>query len=145
MNRTRSAHDNGNRKGGRKTTSMRYNRYDDDFLINKKQTEELNAEMVIMGDLVADEKWQIINDSEHSWQEDHNLPEKEVDLEQSEIERRENTILTILEWMHDLQADEEETQSIQQVDISAGKLVGGRNSLSGWTATDQPLDINLTT
>ena len=42
-----------------------------------------------MGDLVADVEWQIINDSKHSWQEDHTVPEKEVDLEQSELERRE--------------------------------------------------------
>ena len=42
------------RRGGRKKTSMRYNRYGDDFLIHKKQPEELGAEMVNMGDLVAD-------------------------------------------------------------------------------------------
>ena len=69
------------------------------------------------------------------------LPEKEVDLERSEIERRENTNLRILEWMHDLQTDEKETQSIQQVDIIAGKHEKGRNSLFGWTATDRPLDV----
>ena len=53
--------------------------------------------MVDVGDLVADEEWQIINDSEHSWQEDHTSPEKEMDLEQSEMERREKTNLRILE------------------------------------------------
>ena len=128
-------------RDGRKKTSMRYNRYGDDFLIDKIQPEELGAEKVNMGDLVADEEWQIINDSEHSWYEDHTSAEKEVHLEQSEIERRENTNLRILEWMHGLQADDKETQSIQQVDISAGKHVKGGNSLCGWTATDRPLDI----
>ena len=110
---------------------MRYKRYGDDFLIDKTQPEELGAEMVNMGDLVADEEWQIINDSEHSWQEDHTLPEKEVDLVQCEIERRENANLRILEWIHGLQVDEKETQSIQQVDISVGKHVTGGNSLFG--------------
>ena len=76
----------------------------------------------------------------HSWQEDHTVPEREVDLEQSEIERRENTNLRILDRIHGLPADEEETLSIQQVDISAGKHVNGGNSLFGWTATDRPLD-----
>ena len=118
---------------------MSYNRYGDDFLIDKIQPEELGAEMVNMGVLVADKEWQIINDSEHSWQEDHTLPEKEVDLEQREIARRENTNLRILEWVHDLQADEKETQSIQQADISAGKHVKGGKSLFGWTAADRPL------
>ena len=43
--------------------------------------------------------------------------------------------------MHDLEVEEKETQSIQQVDISAGRHVKGRNSLFGWTATVRPLDI----
>ena len=49
-----------------------------------------------MSDLVADEEWQIINDSEHSWHVDHTVPEKEVDLEQSEVERRQNTNFRVL-------------------------------------------------
>ena len=44
-----------------------------------------------VGELVANEEWQIINDS------DHTMPEKELDLEQSEIEIRENSNLRILE------------------------------------------------
>ena len=64
-----------------------------------------------------------------------------MDLEQSEIERRENTNLRILEWIHGLPADEEETFSTQEVDISAGKHLKGGNSLFGWTATDRPLDV----
>ena len=40
------------------------------------------------------------------------MPEKEMDVEQSEIERRNNTNLRILDWIHGLQADEKETQSI---------------------------------
>ena len=42
------------RKGGRKKTGMRYNRYGDDFLVDKIQPEELGEEMVNVGDLVAD-------------------------------------------------------------------------------------------
>ena len=64
------------RKGGRKKTEMRYNRYGDNFLIDKIQPEELGEEMVNVSNLVADEEWQIINDGEHSWQEDHTSPEK---------------------------------------------------------------------
>ena len=80
------------RKGGRKKTGMRY-----DLLIDKIQPEELGKEMVNVGNLVADEEWQIVNDSEHSWQKD-----------QSEIYSRENTNLRLLEWMHGLQADDKE-------------------------------------
>ena len=43
------------RKWGCKMTGMRYNRYGDDFSIDKKQPEELGEEMMNVGDLVADE------------------------------------------------------------------------------------------
>ena len=62
-------------------------------------------------------------------------------MEQSEIERRENTNLRILEWMRDVKNRSDEGQSIQQVDISAEKHVKTENPLFGWTATDRPLDI----
>ena len=69
------------------------------------------------------------------------MPERELDLEQSEIERRENINLKIVEWMHNLEADEKEEQSIQQVDVSAKKHMKSENPLFGWTATDRPLEI----
>ena len=50
-----------------------------------------------MGEMSADDEWQIINDCEHYLQEDYSMPERETYLEQSEIERRENTNLRILE------------------------------------------------
>ena len=85
----------GLRQGDRKRTGMRYNRYGDDFLIGKTQPDEISEESVIVGELVADEEWQIINDSEPFLQEDYSVPEREVDLEQNEIERRENTNLRV--------------------------------------------------
>ena len=68
---------------------------------------------------MADDKWQIINDNEHYPQEDYSTPEQETDLEQSEIERRENTNLRILEWMRGVNDKGDEEPSIQQVDVSA--------------------------
>ena len=75
----------GTRSGNRKRTGMRYNRYGDDFLINKIQPDELSEELLSMGELVADDEWQIINDNKHYPQEDYSKPEQETDLEQSEI------------------------------------------------------------
>ena len=83
---------------------------------------------------------QIINDSENYPQEDSSTPELETDLEQSEIER-ENTILSILEWMRDVKSKRDEEQSNQQVDVSEGKHVKTEDPLFGWTATDRPLEI----
>ena len=91
----------GTRSGNRKRTGMRYNRYGDDFLIDKIQPDELCEELLSVGKLAADDEWQIINDSEHYPQEDYSTPEQKTALEQSEIERRENTNLRILEWMRD--------------------------------------------
>ena len=64
-----------------------------------------------------------------------------MDLEQSEIERRANTNMRVLEWMHNVETDEKEAQNIQQVDVSAMKHVKTGNPLFGWTATDRPLEI----
>ena len=77
----------------------------------------------------------------HYLQEDYSTPEQETDLEQSEIERRENTNLRILEWMRDIKSKGDEEQSIQQVDVSAEKPVKTKDPLFGWTATDRPLEI----
>ena len=85
------------RRGGCKKTSMRYNRYGDDFLIDKVKPEEIGADMVCMGDLVSDKEWLIINDNELFWQEDHSVPEREMNVEQSETEKREHTNLRVLE------------------------------------------------
>ena len=43
--------------------------------------------------------------------------------------------------MRDVKNGSEEGQSIQQVDISAGKYMKTEDPLFGWTATDSPLDI----
>ena len=104
----------GTRNGNPKRTGMRYNRYGDDFLIDKRQPDELSEELVNVGELVADEEWEIIIDSEHYLQEDHSIPEREIDLEQSEIERRENTNLRMLEWIRGLKSRGYEAKSIQQ-------------------------------
>ena len=55
---------------------MRYNSYGDDFLIDKVQPDEISEELVSVGELVADDEWQIINDSEHYLQEDYSTPER---------------------------------------------------------------------
>ena len=59
-------------------------------MIDKIQPEEIDEELVNVDELVADEEWQIINDSQHSLQEEYSVPEREVDLEQSEMETRKN-------------------------------------------------------
>ena len=120
---------------------MRYNRYGDDFLIDKIQPDDLGKELLGVGELAEDDEWQIINDNEHYPQEDYSTPERETGLEQSEIERRENTNLRVLEWMRDVKNGSDEGQSIQQIDISAGKHMKTESPLFDWTATDRPLDI----
>ena len=85
---------------------MRYNRYGDDFFNDNIQPDEIREVLGNVGNLVADEEWQIITDSDHPLQEDYSVPEQEIDLEQSEIERMESTKLRVLEWMHNLESDE---------------------------------------
>ena len=130
----------GTRSGNRKRTGMRYNRYGDDFLINKIWPDELGDELLSVGELEADDEWQIINDSEHYPKEDNSTPEQETDLAQSEIERRENTNLRILEWMRNVKSKGDEGKSIQHVEVSAEQHVRTEDPLFGWTATDRALE-----
>ena len=129
------------RSGNRKRTGMRYKRYGDDFLIDYIRPDEVGNELMSVGELVADDEWQIINDSEHYPKEDYSTPEQETDLEQNEIERRENTNLRILEWMRGVKSEEDEGLSIKQVDVSAEQHVKTEDPLFGWTAADKPLEI----
>ena len=131
----------GTRTGNRKRTGMRYNRYGDDFLIDKIQPDKLGDELLSAGELEAEDEWQVIDDGGRYPQEDYLTPELEMDLEQSEIERRENTNLRILEWMRDVKNENCEGQSIQHVDVSSKKHKKTEDTLFGWTATDRPLDI----
>ena len=131
----------GTRSGNRKRRGMIYNSYGDDFLIDKTRPDELGDKLLSAGELVADDEWQIINDSEHYPKEDYSTPEQETDLEQSEIERSENTNLRILEWMRDVKSKGDEGQSIQQVDVSAEQHVKTVDPLFGWTATDRSLEV----
>ena len=131
----------GTRTGIRKKTGMRYNRYGDDFLIDKIQPDKLGEELLSAGELEAEEEWQVIDDGGHYPQEDYSTPEMETDIEQSEIERRESTNLRILEWIRDVKDEGHGEQSIQQVDVSAEKHMKSEDPLFGWTATDRPLDI----
>ena len=101
----------------------------------------MSDELLSVGELVADDEWQIINDSEHYPKEDYSTPEQETDLEQSEIERRQITNLRILEWMRDVKRKRDEGQSIQQVDVSAEQHVKTEDPLFCWTATDRPLEL----
>ena len=132
----------GTRSGNRKRTGVRYNSYGDDFLIDKIRPEELGDDLLSVGEMVADNEWQIINDSKHYPKEDYSTPEQETDLEQSEIERRENTNLRILEWMLEVESKGDEGLSIQQVDVSAEQHVKTEDPLFGWTATDRLLEIS---
>ena len=118
----------GTRSGNRKRTGMRYNRYGDDFLIDKIRPDELGDELLSVGELEADNEWQIINDSEHYPKEDYSTPDQETDLEQRE-EGEHN--LKILEWMRDVKSKGDEGQSIQQVDVSAEQHVRTEDPLFG--------------
>ena len=46
----------GTGSGNRKRTGMRYNRYGNDFLIDKIQPDELSEELISVGELAADDE-----------------------------------------------------------------------------------------
>ena len=89
---------------------MAYNKYSEDILIDKIKPVEIGEGVVGIGELVPDQEWHIIKDVELFWQEDHSVPELEMDLEQCETEKREQMNLRMLEWMHNLPSCEQQVQ-----------------------------------
>ena len=88
-----------------------------------------------MGELAADDEWQIINDNEHYPLEDYYTSEQETDLEQSEIERRETT---------NLRCAMSRTEVIRcraSNQLTAEQHAKTEDPLFRWTATDRPLEI----
>ena len=79
MDGARSTNITGTRTGNRKRTGMRYNKYGDDFLIDKIQPDKLGEELLSAGELEAEEEWQVIDDGRHYPQEDYSTPEMETD------------------------------------------------------------------
>ena len=89
------------------------------MLIDIIRPEEVRTELVGIGELTPDQEWHIIRNDYSFWQEDHSVLELEMDLEQCETDKREQTIFRILKWMYNLTVDEQEGITKQQVDNSA--------------------------
>ena len=70
-----------------------------DFSIDKIRPDELSKELSV-GELAADDEWQVINYSEHYPQEDYSTPEQETDLEQSDVSagKRMKTEDPLFDW-----------------------------------------------
>ena len=66
---------------------------------DKIKSEEIVVEMVSKGDLFPSQDWQIKGCHESFWQEDHSVPEREMDLEQIGSEVKEPTNLRFLVWI----------------------------------------------
>ena len=84
------------RRGGCKKTSMTYNRYGDDFLIDKIKPDDFRAEMVGVSGLVPDQEKQII---------DNDAPSGKTITECTSerwIWNIAKKNLRILEWIYDL-------------------------------------------
>ena len=75
------------RRGGQKKTSSVYG---DKFLIDMIIQDGTGAELFGINELIPDQEWQIIEDDESFWQEDHSLPELEMTLDQSMTEKKEH-------------------------------------------------------
>ena len=61
-------------------------------MIDEIKADDIGANLVGVGELSPDKEWQIIRkNDEIFWQEDNIVPEQEMNLEQCETEKREQT------------------------------------------------------
>ena len=79
---------------------------------------------------------------DQDWIVDCSKPEVEFESETEKMHEQELTSLRILEWLHDLSADPEETiLTIEGIDQNSIKYISHDNIESNWLAPDGPLRV----
>ena len=92
-------------------------------------------------EIVLSQDIDLIDDTETDWTDDRSEPQI-IKAEAEEKNEHELTNLRLLEWLHDLPADQKETiLTIQDVDWTRIKYISHDNTESNWIAPDGPLCV----
>ena len=98
--------------------------------------------LVGLDEVAVPQEIDLVNDMDQDWIDVHSEPEVEFELEVEQTHEHELTNLRVLEWLHDLPVDPEETiLTIQDVDKDGIKYVSHDNTESNWVAPDGHLRV----
>ena len=95
-----------------------------------------------LDEMVVPHETDLVDDTEQDRIDDHSDSEVEFEPEMEQMHEQDLTNLRVLEWLHDLSADQKETiLTIQDVDQTSNKYISNDNTESNWVAPDGPLRI----
>ena len=120
----------------------RYNRYGDDFVVDKIDLKKIVEEVVGLESITVSQDIDIVDDHGQEWIEDRSKPEVGFDEEQSESYRDDLTNLRVLEWLNEMTSDPKETSvTIQDVDRESAKYIKTERDDPSWAAQEGQLLI----
>ena len=130
------------RQGDGKRPRKKYNRYGDDFVVDKIDLKNRVEEVVGLESITVSQDIDIVDDHDQEWIEDRSKPELDFDEEQSESYRDDLTNLRVLEWLNEMTSDPKETSvTIQDVDRESAKFIKTERDDPSWAAQEGKLLI----
>ena len=130
------------RQGDGKRPRKKYNRYGDDYVVDKIDLKKIVEEVVGLESITVSQDIDIVDDHDQEWIEDRSKPEVDFDEEQSESNRDDLTNLRVLEWLNEMTSDPKETSvTIQDVDRESAKYIKTERDDPSWPAQEGQLLI----
>ena len=130
------------RQGDGKRPRKKYNRYGDDFVVDKIDLKKIMEEVVGLESITVSQDIDIVDDHDQEWIEDRSKPEVDFEEEQSESYRDDLTNLRVLEWLNEMTSDPKETSvTIQDVDRESAKYFKTQRDDPSWAAQEGQLLI----
>ena len=130
------------RQGDEKRPRKKYNRYGDDFVVDRIDLKKIVEEVVGLESITVSQDIDIVDDHDQEWIEDRSKPEVDFDEEQSESYRDDLINLRLLEWLNEMTSDPKETSvTIQDVDCENAKYIKIERDDPSWAAQEGQLLI----
>ena len=130
------------RQSDGRRSRKKYNRYGDDFVVDRIDLKKIVEEMVGLESITVSQDIDIVDDHNQEWIEDRSKPEVDFDEEQSESYRDNLTDLRVLEWLNEMTSDPQETSvTIQDVDRESAKYIKTERDDPSWAAQEGQLLI----
>ena len=130
------------RQGDGRRTRKKYNRYGDNFVVDKIDLKKIVEEMVGLESITVSQDIDIVDDHDQEWIEDRSEPEVDIDEEQSESYGDDLTNLQVLEWLNEMTSDPKETSvTIQDVDRESANYIKTERDDPSWAAQEGQLLI----
>ena len=120
----------------------KYNPYGKDFNTDRIGLSDMMDSLVGLDEVMVRQEIDLVNDTEQDWIDDCSEPKVEFKPETELMHEQELTNLRVLEWLHDLPADPEETiLTIRVVGQNSIEYISHDKTESKWVLPDGLLHV----